>query len=128
MISKKRNWEKTITTENGWIDKVIIFDKSSVRNFLILIDWLIFFKIQKKTSIVKSWKKRAKQITLASFEIQIKKTLKLKRYIMKLAAEFFKKNFDKIYVINIHKTPNTIWNIFDAVTEYSNKWKYKFNI
>ena len=125
---KKRNCEKTITTENGWIDKVTMFDKNSVRNFLILIKLLIFFKIQKKTNIFKSWKKRAKQIIRASFEIQIKKTLKLKRYITKLAAEFFKKNLDKIYVINIHKTPKTIWNIFDAATEYSNKWKYKFNI
>ena len=93
---KKRNCEKTITTENGWIDKVTMFDKNSVRNFLILIKLLIFFKIQKKTNIFKSWKKRAKQIIRASFEIQIKKTLKLKRYITKLAAEFFKKNLDKI--------------------------------
>ena len=125
---KKINWEKTIITENGCMDNTITLDKNKIKIFLIKITWLIVFRIQKKISMFKSWKNRAKQIILASLEIQIKKTLKLKIYKTKLDEDFFKKNFDKKKVINKHNIPNVIWNIFDAATEYSNIWKYKFNI
>ena len=122
------NCEKTITTENGCIDKANKLDKNKSKISLIEIDFFIFFKIQKKTKILNNWKNKVKQRFLASFEIQIKKTLKVKIYNTRFVADFFNIKLDKKNIIIKQQTPNVIWNIFEDATEYSNIWKYKFKM
>ena len=122
------NCEKTITTENGCIDKANKLDKNKSKISLIEVDFFIFLKIQKKIKILNNWKNKVKQIFLASFEIQIKKTLKVKIYNTRFVANFFNIKLDKKNIIIKQQTPKIIWNIFENFTEYSNIWKYKFKM